>query len=220
MVEAGAFLEQLSQYAHEPALVYGMLALFFTASSFGLPIPEEVMIVSAGLLAYAGQTSDSPATAIQPVTTAMVCFVSVFLSDFLVYGIGRYGGQRLLKYGPFRKATETATFQKILDWNQKYGAWMAGLFRFTPGLRFPGHLACGSLGVPAWKFVATDGVAALLTVPTQVLLLAYYGDVILEQLKNVKIVLLAVGVTALLVFVFRRLLARKRLQSFSSFIGF
>jgi len=53
-----------------------------------------------------------------------------------------------------------------------------------------------------------------------VLLLAYYGDVILEQLKNVKIVLLAVGVTALLVFVFRRLLARKRLQSFSSFIGF
>ncbi len=80
---------------------------------------------------------------------------------------------------------------------------MAGVFRFTPGLRFPGHFCCGVLGVPAWKFTAIDGTAALLTVPTQVLLVAYYGGKILESFKKFKISLVVVLGLILIYFVGR-----------------
>jgi membrane protein DedA with SNARE-associated domain len=48
------------------------------------------------------------------------------------------------------------------------------------------------MGIPFWKFTAIDGTAALLTVPTQVLLVSYYGGWMLEHFKVVKVVLLCV----------------------------
>lgn len=81
---------------------------------------------------------------------------------------------------------------------------MAGVFRFTPGIRFPGHMCCGFMGVPAWKFILIDGAAALLTVPTQVLLVAYYGDVILDYIKQFKIALLVVLVAIIFLWIFKR----------------
>ena len=85
---------------------------------------------------------------------------------------------------------------------------MAGVFRFTPVLRFPGHMACGMLGVSHLKFWLSDGVAALLTVPTQVLLVAYYGEEILTYFKQFKIVIVAILVLAAISF----FVFRKRLQ--------
>ncbi|MFP5458564.1 MAG: DedA family protein, partial [Bacteriovoracia bacterium] len=50
----------------------------------------------------------------------------------------------------------------------------------------PGHLSCGLLGIPLWKFLAIDGTAALISVPTQVWFVATYGEVILNSLQQFK----------------------------------
>ena len=55
------------------------------------------------------------------------------------------------------------------------------------------------MGVPLWKFVLIDGAAALISVPTQVLLVAYYGEVILSKIKEFKI---AVGIIILALLAF------------------
>ena len=40
--------EFFSQYAYSPMLVYSAICLFMILSAFGLPIPEEIVLISAG----------------------------------------------------------------------------------------------------------------------------------------------------------------------------
>lgn len=189
----------LDAFACEPTKVYGFLTLVMFASSFGLPIPEEVTLVSVGLVAnrtLSSLVSCQDGASVDLTTLCVVSFLAVFISDFTVYLLGKYFGAKIIKTKFFQKQVAGAGFNKINTWFQKYGGWCAGIFRFTPGLRFPGHLSCGLLGIPMWKFVAIDGTAALLSVPTQVYFVATYGDVIIGKLKEFQ--LIGMGVLAII----------------------
>lgn len=204
-----------SQYAYEPMYVYGFIILFMFASSFSLPIPEELVLISSGLVAYMAQNPDlypppyPGAQGVDVFTLAVVSFFAVFMSDLLVYFLGKYFGARIIKTHFFQKKVAGEGFNKINSWFQKYGGLAAGIFRFTPGLRFPGHMSCGLLGIPLWKFVLIDGGAALISVPTQVYLVATYGDVILKKISEFKIYLGIALLSVLVVYLVRKLYLKK-----------
>jgi membrane protein DedA with SNARE-associated domain len=192
----------LSEYAYQPGWVYFFLVVMMLLSAIGLPLPEEVTLVSVGILAYMGANPDKfpppfpGAPYVNPTTAAIVAFLAVFLSDFLIYLIGRFFGVKIFDWGPVKKFITPESRIKIESWTNKYGALACGIFRFTPGLRFPGHLACGMVKFPAWKFALVDGIAAAISVPTQILLLAHFGEHILgafKQFKFVIFILLVVG---------------------------
>jgi membrane protein DedA with SNARE-associated domain len=197
--------------AYEPAFIYSAIILLMYASSFGLPLPEEVPLISAGLVGHVAMHPDlypPPPSGGEPVNLyvlAAVCFFAVFTSDLLIYSLGKFAGQPLLKRPRFKKLVESKNFRRVQTWTQKYGFWASGIFRFTPGLRFPGHFACGTMGVPIWKFIAVDGGAALISVPTQILLVGYYGDVILNNFKPIKMVLFGVLAVVIAVTVWKKL---------------
>lgn len=69
---------------------------------------------------------------------------------------------------------------------------MVGVFRFIPGIRFPGHLACGALGIPRWKFILVDASVIAVTIPTQVFLIAFFGEDILAFMKKFKLYIAAI----------------------------
>ncbi|MBF0442092.1 MAG: DedA family protein, partial [Oligoflexales bacterium] len=176
------------------------------AASFGLPLPEEVVLVSAGLLCYMGSTSEPPEPGLKPLNlhlTAVICFFAVFLADFFVFSLGRKFGSKLLKrkfLSRYQKSIE-----KVMRWTEKYGIWAAGIFRFTPGIRFPGHFSCGTLGLAPWKFVLIDGMAALVSVPSQVYLVAFYGEEILGSFRKFKMVVFSILAVILLIYIIRKL---------------
>ena len=70
-------------------------------SAVGLPLPEEVTLVSVGILAYMGANPDKfpppfpGAPYVNATTAAAVAFLAVFLSDFLIYCIGRFFGVKI-----------------------------------------------------------------------------------------------------------------------------
>jgi membrane protein DedA with SNARE-associated domain len=189
-----SLLAFFSQYAYEPMYVYGFITAFMFASSFGLPVPEELTLVSAGLVAHMARNPDiypppyPGAEGVDIFVLCIVCFCAVFMSDLVVYFIGRFFGGRIIKTRFFQKQVAGQGFNRINSWFQKYGGWACGIFRFTPGLRFPGHMSCGLLGIPLWKFMAIDGAAALFSVPTQVYFVASYGHVIMEKLAEFKMI--------------------------------
>jgi membrane protein DedA with SNARE-associated domain len=168
-----------------------------------------------GVLAYMGSHPDKfappfpGAPHVDAHTAAFVAFVAVFLSDFLIYSIGRYFGRRIFDWKPIRSVLSEGNRMKIEEWTQKYGAYACGIFRFTPGLRFPGHLACGMLKFPAWKFASIDGIAAAISVPTQILLLAYYGEPILKFLKQFKLIVLGLLIIVGLYLLYKKYRAKK-----------
>jgi len=207
-------IEFFSSYAYQPYLVYSFIVLFMTASSFGLPIPEEMTLVSAGLVAYmASHPGKFPpptpdAEGVNLILLCTICFLAVLGSDVLIYFIGKIFGQKLIKTKFFKKNVGEARFEKINNIFTKYSYWACGLFRFTPGIRFPGHMTCGLMGIPLWKFLLVDGSAALFSVPTQVYLVATYGEVILEKIAEFKIILASIIGIVILIWIVRKIIQK------------
>lgn len=211
--EAG-LMNFFAPYAYEPLYVYGFIVVFMLASSFGLPVPEELTLVTAGLVAHMATNPEAfpppypGATGVDIWLLCLVCFLSVFLSDVLVFFIGKFFGAKIIKTKFFQKQVAGNGFSKINSWFQKYGGWACGIFRFTPGLRFPGHLSCGLLGIPIWKFMAIDGLAALISVPTQVYFVATYGDIILSKIREFKVLGMSILGALFLIWVIKKVYSR------------
>lgn len=206
----------LSQFAYEPATVYSLIIMMMVASGFGLPIPEELTLVSAGFIAHMAIHPDifpppyQGAVSVDPILTAVISFLAVFLSDLLVFMLGRKFGGRMLRSKFFERYRNSLSMKKIEGFTEKYGALACGIFRFTPGLRFPGHFACGSMKIPVWKFALIDGIAALLTVPTQILLIAYYGELMFEFFKKFKIAVFSLLACLLIFYIVRKIVFAKK----------
>lgn len=182
-----------STYAYQPMLVYGAIWGFMLLSAFGLPIPEEVVLISAGFVGYMSLNPElfppppGATSKVDVYVLATVAFVAVMVSDYLIYYLGRRFGPRLFKFRWFARMMPEKTLNRIRNWMRSYGAWTVIVFRFTPGVRFPGHLTCGAMGLSPWRFLAVDWLAAGLSVPTQVLLVSFYGKYILTYFTRFKI---------------------------------
>lgn len=200
----------LKDYAYEPAWIYTFLITMMLLSAIGLPFPEEMTLITVGTLAYIGNNPDKypplieGAVGINPITAAIVAFFAVLFADTIIYLIGRWFGNRVFEWRIVKRFISTESKQKIENWTAKYGALACGIFRFTPGLRFPGHLATGIVKFPLWKFLIIDGCAALISVPTQILLFAYYGDEIKETFKQFKFVILGILVVLAIYYIIKK----------------
>lgn len=199
-----SLIEMLNSFAHQPLAVYALIFVFMYASSFGLPIPEEVVLLTVGFLAYMSMNPDlfppevPGSEGINVHVAAWFCFFAVLSSDVIVYMLGRKFGPRVLGWGPVRKILTPERRAKVDSWTHRLGPWAAGLFRFTPGIRFPGHLSCGILGVPLRKFLLVDGLAALVSVPTQVYLVAWYGQEILALVRKYQPIAIGIAVVVVI----------------------
>jgi membrane protein DedA with SNARE-associated domain len=180
-------------------------------SAVGFPLPEEVTLVSIGVLAFMGgnpQHFPPPypgAPVVNMHTAAIVAVFAVFGADFLIYVIGRIWGRKVLQKPFMQKIISLEMMRKVEVWTKKYGAYACGIFRFTPGIRFPGHLACGMLHFPIWKFAVIDGIAVAISVPTQIYLLAIYGEPIIKRLHQFKMVLAAILGILLIAFLAKKI---------------
>lgn len=201
----------LQSYAYEPLLVYAIVFGLMIASGFGFPMPEEVTIVSVGILAYMGANPDiypPPYEGARPILgyeAAAVTLLSVVFADMLVFMLGRKFGRPLMARPRIRELFGEKVMGKVNELMGKYGIYAAFMFRFTPGLRFPAHIAMGASHFPLWQFALVDGLAALISVPTQILLIYHYGDKILYVFREFKIVVFSLIALAVVYFVAKKI---------------
>ena len=210
-----SILHFLTSFAYDPFAFYGIIILIMTLATFGLPVSEEVVIISAALVTYMGAHPElypPPLSAIkeaqspvQPATTALVCFLSVFLSDLLVYMIGFIFRGKIMNHSIVKKTILQKRKEKINVWISKYGYFVSGIFRFTPGLRFIGYLTCGVVRIPIHKFILINGIVALLVVPSQVFIISIYGETIIANLKTFSAVLASLFSIFLIAMIFSHL---------------
>lgn len=211
--------ELFSQYAYSPWLVYGAICLFMLLSAFGLPIPEEIVLISAGFVGHMSlHPEDYPppypgAPSVNIYILATVAFFAVMGADFLIYMLGKKFGPRIFKMKWFARFINDEALDRIQRWTRKWGAWTVFAFRFTPGVRFPGHLMCGAMGLSPWRFVAVDTIAAGISVPTQVLLVSLYGETILRYFSQFKIYLFSTFGVLLVAFLIYKFVQRRALRA-------
>ena len=159
-------------------------------SSFGLPIPEEFSIISLGVLSYMGAHPEiypppyEGAPHVQMIPSIFICSGSIFISDFIVFSIGRKFGASIFKSKWFGRLVKDEKLDHIKAWVRNCGNIVPGLFRLIPGARFPGHLMCGALGIRMSNFTLVDGIVISLTVPTQIFFVSYYGEMVIDVIKR------------------------------------
>lgn len=173
-----ALVEFLLPYqSYSYGLVFGILIL----CGFGLPIPEDVVLVSGGILSGLGAESSHLTELCYMLA---VSFAGVLLGDSTMYLLGRVFGYRIQKFKPMRALLSPKRFAQVQKLFNKYGIWVLFVARFIPVLRSPTFLVAGmSRRVGFFKFLGMDGFAALISVPVWVLI-GHYGAQNREALAN------------------------------------
>jgi membrane protein DedA with SNARE-associated domain len=124
----------------------------------GLPIPEELPIVSAGAIVGHNSSGGHPYWWIMLPT----CIVGVVVGDGFLYAIGRLWGYRVLNIGWVRKRLLTPDKQERIERNfHRYGFWILLGARLLPGIRSPIFLMAGINRLPLIKFLIADIVYAI-----------------------------------------------------------
>ncbi|MSQ81314.1 MAG: DedA family protein [Myxococcales bacterium] len=156
------------------SMCFGVLLL----CGFGLPIPEDVTLVTCGYLTYLLVPADGSAG--DPLTLALVAtavgMAGVLIGDLTMFTLGRRFGARLVGVWPFRTILGHGRKEKAEEFLKIRGAPVLFSARFMPGLRSVVFFTSGTLGVNYWTFLKYDGLAAILSVPALVLSSWYFGD--------------------------------------------
>jgi membrane protein DedA with SNARE-associated domain len=139
-----------------PLLVYISVGVVIGVESLGIPLPGEIVLVSAALLA-------SHHAGLNPWIVGIVGSAGAIIGDSIGYLIGRKGGQRLFDwagrkfpkhFGPEHVASAERLFHKR-------GMWAVFFGRFVAILRILCGPLAGSLHMRYAKFLTANALGGI-----------------------------------------------------------
>lgn len=154
--------------------VFGVLLL----CGFGIPIPEDITLIVAGVISYYGLTDVHLMT--------VVGFFGVMFGDSTIFLLGQKYGMRLSRAGLFSRVLTPERLESVSATFRKRGNKMLFAARFMPGVRTAMFFSAGTLGIPFRVFFFYDGLAALLSVPLIVYSVFYFGDELDQVVRWIK----------------------------------
>ncbi|MGV9767849.1 DedA family protein [Micromonospora tulbaghiae] len=162
-----------------PALICLLVGGVIGVESMGIPLPGEIVLVSAALLAATG--------AVGPEWVAAAAATGAILGDSIGYAVGRRGGRPLLErlgrrfpkhLGPAHLARAELSFAR-------HGVWAVFFGRFVALLRILAGPLAGALRVPYRRFLVANAAGGLVWAFGTTYLLFYLGQAAEHWLKDV-----------------------------------
>jgi membrane protein DedA with SNARE-associated domain len=167
---------------------YAFVFLILLMCGFGLPMPEDVVLVTGGVLAW--MFSDLEVATIGGmlhdtglIAMAAVGLAGILAGDSVIFFAGRRFGHRVAEFGPLRRVITPEKLEFVEKKVRTRGNVMVMFARFLPGLRAPTYFTMGHARMPMWKFLLYDGAAALISAPVWVGLGFYFGSDIQEAAR-------------------------------------
>jgi membrane protein DedA with SNARE-associated domain len=183
-------------------LSYAALFGLLVAGGVGVPVPEELIQLTAGYLARQGVLSFVPAVA--------VTWLGLVVGDYLLFRLGRRHGPALLGSRHVARVLTPERRVFIERHFARHSVLTIMAARHASGFRLPVFALAGASGVRSVTFLLADGVSALVSVPLVVGLGWYFAGHIEELKKEVHEIELIVAGAAVLVFVAWVWFARRR----------
>lgn len=174
-------------FEHAHLAHWVIFGLFFLAS-LNVPISEDFLIIVSALLA----------SNVVPENTWKLfaaVFLGAYLSDLLVYGIGRWLGPNLKRMKFFSRLLPEKRIAKISSYYQRYGIRTLLVGRFIPfGVRNCLFITAGIGKMAFWKFVCADAIACFTSNTTLFTLSYFFGKNLTYAFKYVNIILFSLFV--------------------------
>ena len=182
--------------------------LILLLCGMGLPLPEEVTLIGAGLLVSQGK--------VDFVTISLVCSLAILMGDAIPFWLGHHYGKSILKRPLLSRVLHPERFAKLEERFLEHGNWATFMCRFLPGIRIPGYFVAGTMRMKFLRFLSLDALGVLITVPLSIKLGNLFGgqvDRLKDQMEHLHLVL-AFLVIALLIILF--VMTRKSGQAIQS----
>jgi membrane protein DedA with SNARE-associated domain len=184
---------------------YPAVALLIAGTGVGLPVPEDLLLLAAGVVVAKGEANLYLMMA--------VGWGSVLLADNVLYRIGRRLGPRAAEHRLFKKVLSPKRLEWIGGHFVRHGMLTVFLARFVPGLRMTTLLVAGIGKMPMGRFVLAAGGAALISVPLLVFLGYRFGLAAISDVRRAGLVLGGVIVGAVAISLLVRWLRARRLRA-------
>ena len=137
---------------------YGYLGVFLAliAAGFGVPIPEELPVITAGVMVGHGDTP------LRWYYMLPICIAGVVIGDCVLYLIGRKWGRRLIESEWVKRKFLPPQKRDEIEKNfHEYGIQVLLGARLMPGIRSPIFIMAGMLHYPFRKFLLADAIYAI-----------------------------------------------------------
>ena len=171
-----------------PGWLYALTGLVIGIESLGIPLPGEIVLVSAALLSARGVVS--------PVAVGVCASLGAIVGDSIGYAIGRKGGAPLFErlgrrfpkhFGP----RHVGRAERYFD---RFGVWAVFVGRFIALLRILAGPLAGALRMPYWRFLLANVLGGILWAGGTTAVIFYVGMVAEKWLKGFSWVALVVAV--------------------------
>lgn len=173
-----------------PVVVYLLTGVVIGLESLGIPLPGEIVLVSASLLSSRHELD------VSPVGVAVAASIGAIVGDSIGYMIGRRYGMSLFAwlgrrfprhFGPGHVRVAERLFAR-------WGVWAVFFGRFVALLRiFAGPLA-GALKLPYYKFLAANVTGGIVWAAGTTFAVYYLGIIAETWLKRFSWVGLVVAI--------------------------
>ena len=147
------------------SLVFGVLL----ACGLGLPLPEDVALITGGYLAFLGHANLHVMLAIG--------FLGILAGDSAVFLLGRMGRKAHGRApgGLLRRHLTPERLARVEVQFGRRGAVMVMIARFLPGVRAATYFVAGGAKMKYRRFILFDGIAALVSAPLFVFAGHHFG---------------------------------------------
>jgi len=131
-------------------------------ASVGVPIPEDIALMGGGVACYLGTAKLLP--------MILVGMFAVLSGDLFIFYLGHRWASNLLEHRMTRKLATPDRVAKLRVKFHEHQLKTIFVGRFLPGVRALVFLTAGAMKISVWKFLMMNGFAALISVPTFVIL--------------------------------------------------
>jgi membrane protein DedA with SNARE-associated domain len=138
-------------------VAYGLVFVALLLCGLGLPLPEDVILITAGYLAYSKAVTFN--------VMVLVGFVGILAGDSCIFFFGRRLGRNVKPTSWVGKMVTLEKLQKVEQLFARWGQKIVMAARFMPGVRAGVYFAAGASGMSYARFILFDGVAACLSAP-------------------------------------------------------
>ena len=183
--------------------VYGGLIAMLLGGAIGLPIPEDIPLLLAGVLLHQGTAELGLAF--------ISCYCGIMAGDLFLFYVGRKLGSSANKRGWFKAQLSPEKIEETRASIKKRGFLAILLARHLFYLRTVTFLACGAMRMDVKYFILCDGFAALLSSTLMISLGFMFSEnykAFLAHFKEFKVGLVIIGVIIALIFITRYLIKK------------
>ncbi len=172
---------------------FGTVIGMFLACALGFPVPEEITLISAGVLVSTKQLH---------LTLAVISgLAGILISDSTLYFLGRHLGPRVFELPLLRTVLTESRVKWAESRIRKYGPLVCFVGRFLPGLRIAIFTTSGALGLKPQVFLSIDVLAAVIIVSLWISLGHWMGSNFIDATRYAQEIKVVLIVIALLIFV-------------------